>query len=169
VLLCPVQIAAGEAEAPTTGEGLSATVTVEVPLHPAADTPVTVYIVVVPGQTLTVVPVRLPGIHVYVEAPAAVRFVHCPLQTEPGAALAETEGLGLTVTVATADAVEPVGVVPVTVYVVVVVGLTVILEPEPPVLQVKVVPGVFEDAFRTADCPLQIAGLLTVTVVGLQR
>lgn len=121
------------------------------------------------GQTLTVVPVRLPGIHVYVEAPVAVRFVHCPGQIEPGEALAETEGLGLTVTVATADAVDPVGVVPVTVYAVVIVGLTVILEPEPPVLQVKVVPVVLDAALRTADCPLQIEGLFTVTVVGLHK
>jgi len=62
VLLCPVQIAAGEAVAPTTGMGLTVTVTVEVPLHPAADKPITVYTVVAVGQTLTVVPARVPGI-----------------------------------------------------------------------------------------------------------
>jgi len=62
VLLCPSQIAAGEAVAPTTGMGLTVTVTVEVPLHPAADKPVTVYTVVAVGQTLTVVPASVPGI-----------------------------------------------------------------------------------------------------------
>jgi hypothetical protein len=33
-------------------------------VHPAAEVPVTVYVVVVFGETVTVVPVKLPGIQV---------------------------------------------------------------------------------------------------------
>jgi len=38
----PIQIEAGDAAAVTVGAGLTVTVTVAVPVHPAADVPVTV-------------------------------------------------------------------------------------------------------------------------------
>jgi len=104
-----------------------------------------------------------------VDAPEAARLVHCPLQTALGAALADTAGLGLTVTVATAEAVAPPEAVPVTVYDVVVFGLTVRVDPEAPVFQVKFVPARLEVAFKVVVCPAQIVGLLTVTVIELHK
>jgi hypothetical protein len=59
----PGQIAAGEAKAVTTGFGFTVTVTVAEPVHPDPEDPVTVYVVLLLGQTLTVVPLRLPGCH----------------------------------------------------------------------------------------------------------
>ena len=75
----------------------------------------------------------------------------------------------MTFTVATAEAVTPPDAVPVTVYEVVVVGLTLMVAPVAPVLQVKFVPARFEVAFNVAVCPAQIVGLLTVTVIVLHK
>ena len=59
----PLQIAAGVAVEVTTGSGFTVTETVALPEQPEAE-PVTVYIVVVAGETETGVPLKLPGIHV---------------------------------------------------------------------------------------------------------
>ena len=45
-------MAAGAAEAVTVGKGFTVTVTVAVPVQPAADVPVTEYVVVVAGVTV---------------------------------------------------------------------------------------------------------------------
>ena len=56
--------------------------------------PITVYIVVVAGVDVTEEPVELlsvaAGLHVYIFAPLAVRFVDCPAQIVAG----ETETTG---------------------------------------------------------------------------
>jgi hypothetical protein len=64
VVLLPAQIDAFEAEAFTVGFGLTVTATVAVFEHPALTVPVTVYVVVVVGETVTEVPVSDPGIQV---------------------------------------------------------------------------------------------------------
>lgn len=55
--------------------------------------------VVEAGFTETVVPLRLPGIQLYVEAPDAVREDEDPLQIVAGEAEADTVGFGFTVMV----------------------------------------------------------------------
>jgi len=59
----PRQMDAGEAVAEITALGFMDTVTVVEPVHPAASVPVTEYVVIADGDTLTVVPFRDPGIH----------------------------------------------------------------------------------------------------------
>ena len=77
--------------------------------------PVTVYVVVVVGETVTEDPVKLPGIHVYDVAPLAVSVVLLPTQTEVFDAVVVTVGVGFTVTVNTEVLVQPFAAVPVTV------------------------------------------------------
>ena len=62
VVDCPEQIVAVPAVAVTVGVGLTVTVIVSESVHPAEIVPVTVYVVVLPGETVTEVPVKLPGI-----------------------------------------------------------------------------------------------------------
>ena len=69
-------------------------------------------------------PVILPGIHVYVVAPVAVSVELLPVQIEVGDADEATGGAGETVTANVAVLEHPL-VVPVTVYVVLAVGATV--------------------------------------------
>jgi len=66
------------------------------------------------GLTTTAVPVKLPGIHVYVSAPFAVNVVELPMQilVEP---LIVIIGSGITVTVKVNVLVQPGDVVQVTV------------------------------------------------------
>jgi hypothetical protein len=59
--------------------------------------PVTVYVVVVAGETETDDPLKEPGIHVYVVAPEAVNVDELPEQIPVGFAEAVTVGVGLTV------------------------------------------------------------------------
>ena len=59
----PAQMVAGTAVALTTGNGLTLTDTVFDPVQPK-EVPVTVYIVADVGETVTVVPLKDPGIHV---------------------------------------------------------------------------------------------------------
>lgn len=109
--------------------GFTVIVRVEVLLHPAADVPVTVYVVVVVGKTVTVVPLKLPGIQVYVLPPCPVMVVLSPAQIVAAVVVVEIVGSGFTVTV-TVDVFEQPGPLePVTVYVVVAVGETVTVVP----------------------------------------
>jgi hypothetical protein len=80
----------------TVGEGLTVIVRVAVPVQ-LPDVPVTVYVVVVVGETVTVVPVKFPGIHVYVVAPVAVIVVLLPEQIVAPLVVVATVGDGVTV------------------------------------------------------------------------
>jgi hypothetical protein len=62
-VLPPTQIDPLEVVAVTAGEAFTLTVTVEVFTQPLASVPVTVYVVVVVGDTVTDEPERLPGFH----------------------------------------------------------------------------------------------------------
>ena len=55
--LAPLHIAAGLADAVTDGNGFTVTLTVAVPVHPAVVVPVTVYVVVLVGDTVLELPV----------------------------------------------------------------------------------------------------------------
>jgi hypothetical protein len=59
----PAQTAAGPLTT-TTGTDVTVTANVPVVVQPAAVIPVTEYVVVADGETLTLLPVKLPGIHV---------------------------------------------------------------------------------------------------------
>jgi hypothetical protein len=106
------------------------TIDVAVAVQPATDVPVTVYVVVEPGDAVTTEPVEelnVPeGLHAYVLAPFAVKVA-----LDPGQIVAEltvTVGKGLTVTRAVAVLTQ-LPEVPVTVYVVVDDGLAETLAP----------------------------------------
>ena len=114
------------------------------------------------GLTLMLDP-EAPVLQLYVLAPAAVKVVLFPVQILEGAADAVTVGRGFTVTVTFVLAVCPAAST-VTVYVVVVVGLTTILEPVPPVLQVYVEPPSPATAFNVADSPSHIVDGVAVAV-----
>jgi hypothetical protein len=58
----PAQIVGFDAVVVTVGNALTVMVRVAVFVQPAADIPVTVYVVVVVGDTVADVPVKLPGI-----------------------------------------------------------------------------------------------------------
>lgn len=62
-MLFPLQIVPSVADAVTAGGGPTVTVTVFVPEHPFV-VPVTVYVIVLAGETVMLLPVRLPGIQV---------------------------------------------------------------------------------------------------------
>lgn len=62
-MLLPEQIVPPEVVVVTVGEGLTVIVRVAVPVQPV-DVPVTVYVVVVVGETVTEVPVNAPGFQV---------------------------------------------------------------------------------------------------------
>jgi hypothetical protein len=98
-------------------------------VHPLAAVPVTVYVVVVVGVTVTGEPVSDPGIQAYVEAPVAVNVVELPVQIDALDAVAVTAGEAFTVMRRVDVLVQPLISVPVTVYVVVVVGDTVTAVP----------------------------------------
>jgi hypothetical protein len=63
-------MAAGVAVAATAGKGLTVSVTIAVPVHPAAVDPVTEYVVVAAGDAVKLAPVPL-GLQVYELAPLA--------------------------------------------------------------------------------------------------
>lgn len=111
----PEQIVVLEAVAVTVGEAFTVISLVEVAEQPFASVPVTVYVVVVVGETVTDVPVNDPGIHVYVDAPEAVIVVELPEQSVVLVAVVATVGSGFTVMVRVPVPVHPLAAVPVTV------------------------------------------------------
>jgi hypothetical protein len=128
VEVLPEQMVGLLAVAVTVGEGLTVISCVVVEEQP--DVPVTVYVVVVAGETVTEVPVSAPGFHVYVVAPEAVIVVEVPEQIVALDAVTVTVGVGLTVTVTVCVEVQPFAAVPVMVYVVVDAGETVTVAPD---------------------------------------
>jgi hypothetical protein len=150
----------------TVGIGLTVSTEVFVPLQLLA-VPVTVYVTDVVAVLVTVDPVvalkPVAGLHVYVEAPPAVKVAVLPAHIV--GEFTVTVGVGLTVTVVVLTP-EQTPVVPVTVYTVVAVGLAVTLVPEVPL---RPVPGdqlyvVPPDAVKVELEPAQIVAELTVTV-----
>ena len=105
-------------EAVTVGRSFTVTVTDAVFVHPFASVPVTVYVVLTVGVAVTGVPVvalnPVEGVHAYVPAPLALKFVDAPMQklTLPEVV---TFGNGFTVTAKLAVLVHPFTSVPVTV------------------------------------------------------
>jgi len=128
-LLFPTQIVAAVVVVVMIGAGLTVIVLVAVFVHPAVF-PVTVYVVVVNGETVIVAPDKFPGIQLYEDAPLAVIEVLFPAQIVPDVVVVVTVGLGLTVIILVADFVQPFAPVPITVYVVVMAGLIVIVAPD---------------------------------------
>lgn len=104
-----------EAVVATVGEALTVINRVDVLVHPLAFVPVTVYVVVVVGDTVTDVPVKEPGIQVYDDAPEAVIVVELPEQIVVLVAEVATVGSGFTVMVRVPVPVHPLAAVPVTV------------------------------------------------------
>ena len=142
------QISDGVALAVIVGNGWTVTVTVAVPVHPSGVVPVTEYVVVAVGLTVTLgfVPKPLDQLNVVPGiSELTVSSELSPRQISDGVALAVIFGNGWTVTVTSAVPVQPSIVVPVTEYVVVVVGLTVTFGFVPkPLDQLNVVPGISE-------------------------
>ena len=119
----PAQMLVDDALATTVGNGLTVIVMVAVLLQPLAFVPVTVYVVVLAGFTIGL-PLKLPGIQLYVVPPVALRVEEAPAQIVAGDALAPIVGKGFTVIVLVAELLQPLAFVPVTVYVVVAAGVT---------------------------------------------
>jgi hypothetical protein len=121
----------------TVGVGFTVTVKLCKLVHPEALTPVKVYVVVIIGVAVTVVPLGelnvAAGDHVYEIAPLAVNTVGVP---EHSVAFAtETVGLGATVTIEVLFPLQA-PLVPIIVYVVVTVGVIIKGFEFEPVLQV---------------------------------
>ena len=123
-----MQIVVGE-ETVTFGVVNTVIALVAVPVHPFAAVPVTEYVVVTVGLTVTEVPFKLPGCQLYVDAPPPVIVTEEPLQIVTVLAVAVTVGEVFTVIITVLLAVHPLADVPVTEYVVVLVGETVTLLP----------------------------------------
>jgi len=162
VVLLPAHIVAPDVVVVTVGEGLTVMTRVAVAEQPV-EVPITVYVVVPVGETVTVVPVSDPGIQVYVVAPDAVIVVLLPEQIVELVVVVVTVGVGFTLIVRVAVLVQPFAPVPVTVNVVVVEGETTMFAPvNDPGIQVYDVPP---DAMSVAALPEQIVGLVVVTVM----
>jgi len=86
----------------TAGAGLVITTTAAPAEQPNELVPPTEYEVGACGFTMTLAPVRLPGVQVYVSAPLALRFTGSPWHTMVAEAAALMVGIGsaLTITVA---------------------------------------------------------------------
>ena len=108
-----MHIVAGLAVANTVGNGFTVTLTVAVPVHPVLVVPVTVYVVVLVGETVLLDPVPKLCDQLYVFAPLALNVVLEPEHIEEGDADAIRVGVGLTFTVTVAVA-EQTPLVPVT-------------------------------------------------------
>jgi hypothetical protein len=110
----PEQIEFCEAETVTAGAGVTLIATVFVAVQPFTSVPVTVYVVEVVGATFTLLPLRLPGCQLYVDAPDAPSATLAPAQELPPP-LTLIAGAEPTVTVVAAVAEQPFASVPVTV------------------------------------------------------
>ena len=95
--------------------------------------PTTVYVVLVPGDTLTVEPVSEPGCHTYVEVPLAFNVSELPEQIVAVFTEAVMVGVVFTVTATVLFAAgQPAALTPETVYTVFDVGDTLTVEPVSP-------------------------------------
>jgi hypothetical protein len=159
--LSPRQISDGVALAVIVGNGWTVTETSAVPVQPSIVVPVTEYVVVAIGLTVTLgfVPKPLDQLNVVPGiSELTIKSELSPRQISDGVALAVIFGNGWTVTVTVAVPVQPSGVVPVTEYVVVVVGLTVKFEFVPnPLDQLNIVPGISELTIKSELSPRQIS------------
>ena len=112
----------------TTGAGFTVTVTLAESLHPNAEVPTTLYVIVAAGDAVGfahVVQLRpAEGLHKKVDAPVALSVTLSPGQIDRFAP-ALTIGNGLTVTTTVSRFEQPLASAPVTMYEVVVVGVTV--------------------------------------------
>lgn len=126
-------------EATAVAPGSTVTTDVAVPVQPPLS-PVTVYVVVVVGEAVTVAPVvplnPVAGDQLYVLAPLAVKVALLPAHMVTLAGVTETVGTVFTVTTTVVDPEHP-PVVPVTVYVVVAVGEAVTVAPVVPLKPVE--------------------------------
>ena len=107
VVFPPVQIELFVAVGVTVGEGFTVMTRVAVLVQPLAAVPVTTYVVVVVGETVTVVPVSDPGIQLYVDAPVPVIVVLLPEQMVVPEVVVPTVGVGITVMTRVAVPVHP--------------------------------------------------------------
>lgn len=115
VTLLPIQTADEDDDAETFGNAFTVIATVPVFEHPGPVEPVTVYVVVAEGFTVTEVPLSDPGIQVYVVPPLPVSVVLLPLQIVDAEADAVIVGCAPTVMAIVDVAVQPFAPVPVTV------------------------------------------------------
>ena len=92
VVELPEQSVVAVAVAVTVGEGLTVIGLVAVAVHPFAAVPVTVYVVVVAGETVIGDPLTFPGFQTYVDAPIPVSVVELPEQIVVADAEVETVG-----------------------------------------------------------------------------
>ncbi len=124
--VAPRQMAVGLAEAVTVGFGTTLTIAVVRPMHPSALVPLTVYVVVEPGETFWLEPIRFPGFQVKETAPPAFRFTLVPAQMVAEDGDTEIVGSGFTlIWIVPGDAAtQPSELVPVTEYTVAMVGHT---------------------------------------------
>ena len=167
--LSPRQISDGLAVTVIIGNGWTVTVTSAVPVQPSGVVPVTEYVVVAVGLTVTFgfVPKPLDQLNVVPGiSELTVKSELSPRQISDGLAVTVIIGNGWTVTVTSAVPVHPSIVVPVTEYVVVVVGLTVKFEFVPnPFDQLNVVPGISELTIKLELSPRQISVGVAVAVI----
>ena len=94
----PGQTIPGLADPAITGRGLTVMVIVAVFVQPFTLVPVTVYVVVVSGETLTLEPDNDPGCQVYVFAPLQNKLVEVPAQMVEDDAVVVNVGTGETTT-----------------------------------------------------------------------
>jgi hypothetical protein len=91
--------------------------TVEVFEHPLASVPVTIYVVLIVGSAVTVIPDPevnpVVGLQEYEVPPPAVSSTDCPLQRTGADGLAVITGNGFTVTVTLVVLLHPLASVPV--------------------------------------------------------
>jgi hypothetical protein len=167
--LSPKQISDGVAIVVIVGNGWTVTVTSVVPVQPSGVVPVTEYVVVVVGLTVTFGFVPKPFDQLNVVPGISELTVSSELsfrQISVGVAVTVIFGNGWTVTVTSAVPVQPSGVVPVTEYVVVVVGLTVTFGFVPkPFDQLNVVPGISELTIKSELSSRQISDGVAIAVM----
>lgn len=160
VTAVPLQTAVAEDTALTVGVGFTLTETVCVEVQPVLS-PVTVYVSLADGETVTTDVVALLALllQVYVAAPDAVKVTEAPLQIVVVDAAMATVGVVFTLTVIVFVDVQPPPLSPVTVYVSVEPGVTVTVAVVAlPALALHVY-VVAPDAVNVTDPPPQITVL----------